>query len=98
MTANSITSPELLSKELADIRRCGIATEYRESNPDVACVAGPIRDASGAVVAALSVSVATQRWTGVEQLRRHVTDGAAELAARLGYREPQVSAHHAVDY
>lgn len=86
MTPQSITSPELLSGQLAEIRRRGVATEYCESNPDVACVAAPILDAGGTVVAALSVSVPTQRWSGMERFAPHVTDGAAELAARLGYR------------
>jgi DNA-binding IclR family transcriptional regulator len=86
MTPHSITSPEVLSRQLVEIRRRGIATEHCESNPDVACVAAPIRDSSGEVVAALSVSVPTQRWTGAEPFTQHVTDGAAELAARLGYR------------
>jgi DNA-binding IclR family transcriptional regulator len=91
MTPHSITSPDLLCRQLAEIRRRGIATEFCESNPDVACVAAPIRDSSGTVVAALSVSVPTQRWTGAERFTRPVTNGAAELAARLGYR--QVTAH-----
>jgi IclR family transcriptional regulator, KDG regulon repressor len=89
MTPHSITSPEQLSRQLAEIRRRGVAIEFCESNPDVACVAAPIRDSTGTVVAALSVSVPTQRWTGAERLTRHVTDGAAELAARLGYRRPR---------
>jgi IclR family transcriptional regulator, KDG regulon repressor len=89
MTPHSITSPELLARQLAEIRGRGFATEFCESNPDVACVAAPIRDSTGAVVAALSVSVPTQRWTGAERFTRHVTDGAAELAARLGYRRPR---------
>ncbi|HEY0807507.1 MAG TPA: IclR family transcriptional regulator [Pseudonocardiaceae bacterium] len=86
MTPHSITSVELLSGQLTEIRKRGIATEYCESNPDVACVAAPIRDSSGAVVAALSVSVPTQRWTDSARFARYVTDGATELGARLGYR------------
>ena len=95
MTPHSITSPDLLSRQLAEIRRRGIATEYCESNPDVACVAAAIRDSSGAVVGALSVSVPTQRWTGAERFSRQVTDSAAELSARLGYRARQVTAYRA---
>ncbi len=100
MTSHSITAADLLSRQLAEIRRRGVATEYCESNPDVACVAAPIRDSSGTVVAALSVSVPTQRWTGVARFARHVANGAAELAGRLGYRElgyRQVTGHPTQD-
>ncbi|MFE0102530.1 IclR family transcriptional regulator [Streptomyces sp. NPDC059009] len=88
MTHNSITDPDALRTALAGIRERGIATEHRESNPDVSCVAAPVRDASGRVVAALSVSVPMIRWT--EEREAELADlaakGAADLSARLGHR------------
>ncbi|OLT43971.1 IclR family transcriptional regulator [Saccharomonospora sp. CUA-673] len=88
MTDNSITSPVALRARLAEVRTRGIAVEDRESNPDVHCVAAPVRDSSGAVVAALSISVPSIRWDDrrtpeLEQLARK---GAADLSARLGHR------------
>lgn len=55
-TARTIVLPGLLDKELQQVRRRGIAYEYEESAPGVICVAVPIVDHSGAVVAAVSVS------------------------------------------
>lgn len=88
MTNNSITSPQDLRRHLAVTRERGIAVEQRESNPDVSCVAAPIRDSTGRVVAALSISVPTIRWSEErqEELAELAAKGAGELSARLGHR------------
>jgi IclR family KDG regulon transcriptional repressor len=88
MTPNSITSPGALHSALAGIRQRGVAVEQRESNPDVSCVAAPVRDSSGQVVAALSISVPMVRWSEerLPELERLTLDGATELSGRLGFR------------
>ncbi|UGQ10853.1 IclR family transcriptional regulator [Yinghuangia sp. ASG 101] len=88
MTARSITETPALFAELAAARERGTASEDRESNADVSCVAAPVRDHAGDVVAALSISVPTLRWNDErrEELRRLAASGAEELSARLGYR------------
>jgi DNA-binding IclR family transcriptional regulator len=62
--------------------------ENRESNPDVSCVAAPVRDRTGRVVAALSISVPMIRWS--EERRAELEElagkGAADLSERLGHR------------
>lgn len=89
MTPNSVTSPAALRRELAGIRERGIAIERRESNPDVSCVAAPVRDDSGRVTAALSISVPTTRWSEerCEELAALAAEGAARLSERLGHRQ-----------
>ena len=91
MTDNSLTDPAELRAALAVVRKRGIAVEHRESNPDVSCVAAPVRDRSGRVVAALSISVPVIRWSDEreEELARLAADGADALSARLGHRRPQ---------
>ncbi|WP_101254200.1 IclR family transcriptional regulator [Streptomyces barkulensis] len=88
MTENSITSPGELREALAGIRERGVAVERRESNPDVSCVAAPVRDSTGKVVAALSISVPMIRWSEERraELENLAVEGAAELSARLGHR------------
>lgn len=88
LTPNSLTSPDELREALAEIRRRGVAFEERESNPDVSCVAAPVRDRSGEVVAALSISVPMIRWSGErrDDLAKLAARGAEELSERLGYR------------
>ncbi|MFE3521091.1 IclR family transcriptional regulator [Streptomyces sp. NPDC059161] len=88
MTAASITDPATLRTALAEIRAQGVAVEHQESNPDVSCVAAPVRDSAGRVVAALSVSVPMVRWSGQREaeLAELAQKGAADLSVRLGHR------------
>ncbi|MFJ6573794.1 IclR family transcriptional regulator [Streptomyces sp. NPDC091292] len=88
MTPNSITDPAALRTALAEIRARGVAVESRESNPDVSCVAAPVRDRTGQVVAALSVSVPMIRWSDDRraELEQLAVRGAGELSERLGLR------------
>ncbi|MEU5002006.1 IclR family transcriptional regulator [Streptomyces sp. NPDC021622] len=88
MTPNSITEPQALLAALAEIRERGIAAEHRESNPDVSCVAAPVRDSAGRVVAALSISVPMIRWSEdrERELAGLAAKGADDLSVRLGHR------------
>jgi DNA-binding IclR family transcriptional regulator len=88
MTPNSITEPGALREALAEIRRRGVAVENRESNPDVSCVAAPVRDRTGQVVAALSISVPMIRWSDERrvELEQLAAKGAVDLSERLGHR------------
>lgn len=86
MTDNSISTRERLFTELAEIRTRGWSEENSESNTNVACVAAPIRDRSGATVAAMSISVPLMRWNKQVKARytKLVLEGAAEMSASLG--------------
>ncbi|MFG3284490.1 IclR family transcriptional regulator [Streptomyces sp. NPDC048111] len=88
MTPDSITDQDALRVALAEIRERGTAVEHRESNPDVSCVAAPVRDRTGRVVAALSVSVPMIRWSADREgeLAELARKGAGDLSARLGHR------------
>lgn len=57
MTASTITDPRDYLAELDRVRRAGWAHDRREHESFVECVAAPVRDATGAVVAAASVTV-----------------------------------------
>lgn len=88
LTENSLTSPTALRTALEKIREQGVAVEQRESNPDVSCVAAPVRDSSGRVVAALSISVPMIRWSEERrsELEQLAVKGAEDLSERLGHR------------
>lgn len=90
MTSQTITGAAALGKQLAAIRARGVAIEECESNPDVCCLAAPVRDRSGTVIAALSISVPLPRWNARrrDELQPLAVAGAARLSERLGY-EPR---------
>lgn len=86
MTPGSIASVPALRVALAAVRRAGYAIDDCESNRDVRCVAAPVYDHRGAMVAAVSISVPVSRtaedWPG--ELTGLVRTGAADLSRRLG--------------
>lgn len=90
MTRNSIPTVEALHAELTATRVRGLAWDNCESNPDVRCVAAPIYDHRGRMVAAMSISFPVVRDTPERflELARLVRQGAREVSERLGYRVP----------
>lgn len=88
MTPHSVTSPATLKRLLERTRAEGLAFDDEESSVDVHCVAAGVRDHTGAMVAAMSISVPTMRWTEASRtkLARLVAEGAARLSDNLGYR------------
>jgi DNA-binding IclR family transcriptional regulator len=55
-TPHTICEPSALLRELAAIRRLGVATEYEECVVGRSCVASPILSQGGAAIAAVSVA------------------------------------------
>jgi DNA-binding IclR family transcriptional regulator len=61
-TDATITDRAAFLRELAQVRRAGWARNREEWRPGVCAAAVPVRDAAGAVVAALSVTVPSSRF------------------------------------
>lgn len=84
-TPHSLTSFEQLEKELETIRRDDLAYDNEEAELGLRCIAAPIRNDEGTVVAGLSISAPTERhnpnWT--DQLRQ----ATASISQALGYRQ-----------
>jgi DNA-binding IclR family transcriptional regulator len=87
-TPRTIVMPGLLQRELADIRRTGVAYEREESTRGIACVACPVLDATGAAVAAVSVTGWVLRMD-VEKMTSGVRTTTLTLSRSLG-RQPGV--------
>lgn len=86
-TENTITDPGQLTAEFARVRERGYAIDAIENEEGVRCVAAPVRDHTGSVVAAMSVSAPAYRF-GPEDLPRlapRVVSAAEELSRRIGY-------------
>jgi DNA-binding IclR family transcriptional regulator len=93
MTPNSISSHARLRTELAVIRDKGLSFDDAESNEDVHCVAAGVRDQTGVMVAAMSISGPTLRWDEPSRDRWSVLvrEGADRLSESLGYRRAAAS-------
>lgn len=87
-TANTCTSIKALKAELAQVRKQGWGIELEELALGRACVAGPLRDASGHVVGALSFSgpLSQFRWTERKsELTSTIVELCDRISMRLGY-------------
>lgn len=69
LTSQTITSPERLREEVAQARQQGWAMVDQGLEAGLRSIAAPLRDRSGAVIAAVNVSTHASR-TSVEVLRR----------------------------
>jgi DNA-binding IclR family transcriptional regulator len=87
-TPRTITSLRRLEMELAAILTRGFAVDNEELNEGVVCVAAPIRDHAGVVVAAISVSLLKVRVTEarLEKIAQEVIRAAAIVSGAMGYR------------
>lgn len=86
-TKNTITDVDELIQHLAQVKKQGYATDYEEAQIGCVCVAAPIKDSRGRVVAAVSVSGTTtelqaqpmESWTSL------VTSSAERISRRVGF-------------
>lgn len=86
-TPQTITAPEALAEELAQVRRQGFAVNRGEWRASVCGVAAPIRDATGAVVAAIGISGPAERLpaAGLDAFAPNVVAAAEEISRCLGF-------------
>jgi DNA-binding IclR family transcriptional regulator len=85
LTPYTITDRTLLRAELEKVRAQGYAMDDREYQANMRCIAVPIYDADGGVVAALSVTGETDKVPAQEQepIRRDLLLAATAITQRL---------------
>lgn len=86
-TENTITTVEAFRSMLETVREAGYAVEDEEGEAGVRCIAAPIRDHTGRVAAAISVT-ALRNELPVHlflEVGHKVAEKAAVISARLGY-------------
>lgn len=85
-TPNTITTVEQLRDELERVRQQGFAYDQEEVMVGLACAAAPIRDESGQVIAAMSLSVPAYRfYPNRQRLTTAIVDAARRVSEELGY-------------
>jgi IclR family KDG regulon transcriptional repressor len=85
-TRKSITDIPVLLREIAEVRRSGIAIDDGEFNPEVRCVAVPVTNFTGEIVGALGISAPIWRVSNQElqSCAKIVQAAAARLSAEFG--------------
>ncbi|MFT4173345.1 MAG: IclR family transcriptional regulator [Rhodocyclaceae bacterium] len=85
---NTITSVAAFRRHLGDVRERGWAYDDQEDILNIRCVAAPIFDVSGRVIAAISTvgTVLDIDAARVDELTRKVTQAAATISRSLGYQ------------
>lgn len=85
LTPNSLTTPAALERELRKVRRTGIAFDNEEIEPGLRCIAAPVHDDTGTLVAGLSVSAPVERHSPAwPELVKQTADA---ISAALGHSE-----------
>ena len=87
LTGNTITDKGELEKELSRVREQGFALDREENEKDVRCIAAPIWDYQGKVIAAISISSPIFRTDKKEQnnLKEALIETSEKISKRLGY-------------
>jgi IclR family transcriptional regulator, acetate operon repressor len=85
VTVRTITTRAQLERQLVEIRRQGFSEDDEEFLAGVCCLAVPVRDHRGRVIAGLAVSAPSARFN-LERARAHLADlqsAAGELGIEL---------------
>ena len=85
-TDRTITDTRELTRQLADVRGRGYAVDRQELEPHLCCVAGPVFDRTGIVVASISVSGPDSRIdeATIPAIAAAVCQTADQISDRLG--------------
>ncbi|MGB9627050.1 MAG: IclR family transcriptional regulator [Thermodesulfobacteriota bacterium] len=88
-TKKTITDPNVLERVIRTVRREGYSTDLEELSEGIHCVAAPIRDITGKVVAAISISAPSIRLTRekIKEWRWPLVKASLMISKKMGYKE-----------
>jgi len=90
-TDNTITNEDALLQTLVKIQKQGYAYDLEEILPDLCCVAAPIYNHMGQVIAAISMSIPAYRFRRSQaEYRDAIVRTAKIISKRLGYYHHKV--------
>jgi IclR family transcriptional regulator, KDG regulon repressor len=89
VTPNSITDAAVLRKNIEDVRQSGIAFDDGEFNPEVRCIAVPVKDFTGQIMGAVGISGPIWRLNiqALQGRAQAVQASARRLSAEFGCRD-----------
>jgi len=85
-TGKTVSTVSKFYEEVARVRHTGLAVDDEELYPGVSCVASPVRDHLGRIVAAVSVSFPKNRVDSrrLGEFQALLLESASEFSRRLG--------------
>ncbi len=86
-TNNTITDYGKLKEELAEVNRKGVAIDREEFDLGVKCIAVPVKDGNGDVVATISISGPSARLSSrrIQEIQPLIKDSGLEVSRAVGY-------------
>jgi DNA-binding IclR family transcriptional regulator len=86
-TEHTVTSRKVLRSQLAQVREAGFATTYEELETGLNAAAVPVRDHSGAVVAALAASGPAYRFdkARIDAVTADLKEAGERVSQRMGW-------------
>jgi len=89
LTENTITNRKQLETELNKVVQRGFGMDREENEKDVCCIAAPVKDYQGKVIAAVSISSPTYRVDQEKHnyLKQYLIATCQNISSRLGYKQ-----------
>lgn len=86
-TEATIVDPEVLKEKLKQYKASGYATDEGETHEDLNCIAAPIKNSSGEVVAALNLMAERSRFSAEKLFENadYLKEKALFISRQLGY-------------
>ena len=91
-TENSIVNEKKYEEEINKVKIQGFAMDNEEYEKDVTCIAAPVKNHYGQVVAAISISGPSYRFDAkkIEQIKFEIVNYAQKISVNLGYKEKNI--------
>jgi IclR family KDG regulon transcriptional repressor len=89
LTKNTITDKSKLLTELKKIQKLGYALDNEECEEGAKCIAAPVRDYTGKIIACISFSGTTSRISSdrINKIIDIILDISSKISAQLGYNK-----------
>jgi IclR family KDG regulon transcriptional repressor len=86
-TKKTITDPDALWMAIKRVKKNGFAIDLEELNEGIRCLGAPIRDFTGKVIAAISISAPAVRLARerIEGLKVPLIETSREISRKMGY-------------
>ena len=99
-TSKTIVSARELGNELAKVKKDGFAIDAGEIDNSVRCIATPIRNETGSVVAAVAVAGPNIRLglRKIKTLREPVIKLGLKISEELGFNKNSINSVHPVEF